>query len=518
VAELIDYSYARFSPAEIKAAGLAGVIRYVSSGRPQVSATRAEVDGIRAAGLAFCAVWERDPSRALLGRAAGLLDGADAYAYCAGLGATITDPVYFAVDFDATPAQMPAVAAYVEGAASVLGWNRVGVYGGLPVLAYLRDRTPLALFWQTIAWSGGQVAPYANLLQYVIEDRLNGKAVDLDRSLTVNYGQWGVPMPITYPGCRWYPLGAQTENRQTTHNVIILHTMVGYLVSTDNLFRAGNGAGFIGLESHFGVGGQWGPDLGGSLDGAIWQWQDLDYQAQASGEGNWRAISIETADNAPQRPEDIAAWTPAQVDAIVDLVAWLCRRYDIPARLVPDTRPGSSGIAYHAQGTAVTLSAGAERWSPTAGKPCPTARRIAQITGTVIPRVQQLLNQEEDASMSAADADRVIAAVNEARDVLYNLARAQTPDGKPDPGHAEMAVTTVNARLSAIGKAVGAIGTQIGALADDEAKLLAATDAATVKILSAVQTVIVDPQVPNSDPDAFVAALRDALVRGEPPA
>jgi hypothetical protein len=304
--------------------------------------------------------------------------------------------VYFAVDFDAAPAQMPAVADYVDGVAAVLGWNRVGVYGGLPVLEYLRARTPLGLFWQTIAWSGGQLLPYANLYQYRIEARLNGKAVDLDRSLTTYYGQWGVPMPITYPGCRWYPLGAQTESRQTTHNVIILHTMVGYLVSTDNLFRASNGQGFIGLESHFGVGGQWGPDLGGGYDGSIWQWQDLDYQAQASGEGNWRAISIETADNAPQSPADIAAWTPKQVDSIVDLVTWLCRRYSIPARLVPDTRPTSSGIGYHAQGCLSALPAGAERWSPTRDKPCPAARRIAQITSTVIPRVQQMLDQEED--------------------------------------------------------------------------------------------------------------------------
>jgi hypothetical protein len=124
----------------------------------------------------------------------------------------------------------------------------------------------------------------------------------------------------------------------------------------------------------------------------------------------------------------------------------------------------------------------------------------------------------EEGSLSATDADRVIAAVHDAVDVLYNLARAQTPDGKPDPGHAEMAVTTANSRLSALGAALAKIGTQVGALSDDEAKLLAATDAATAKILAAVQTVIVDPQVPNADPDAFVAALRDALVRGEPPA
>jgi hypothetical protein len=319
-------------------------------------------------------------------------------------------------------------------------------------------------------------------------------------------------MPTTYPGCRWYPLGAQTENRQTTHNVIILHTMVGYLVSTDNLFRAGNGAGFIGLESHFGVGGRWGPDLGGGYDGAVWQWQDLDYQAQASGEGNGRAISIETADNAPQLPGDIEAWTPAQVDAIVKLVAWLCRKYGIPARLVGDTRPGTSGIAYHAQGTAVTLPAGAERWSPTVGKPCPTARRINQITGVVIPRVQQLLDQGEDdmtpeqaAQLTEAAKDAAQAA--ETADRIWRITLA-TMAGRQ---------VTAQASLDAQGRALAAVATAVGTQADDEVRLLAGLGASEQRLMTAISTVIIDPQVDNDDPDAVVAALRDALARGTKP-
>jgi hypothetical protein len=129
---------------------------------------------------------------------------------------------------------------------------------------------------------------------------------------------------------------------------------------------------------------------------------------------------------------------------------------------------------------------------------------------------------EEDAPMSAAEADRVIAEVNKARDLLYEIRRGKIPDGHggfvADPGHAEMADTTANARLSALGAAVAKIGTQIGALSDDEAKILAATGAAETKILAAVQAVIINPSVNNADPEAFVVALRDALVRGEPPA
>jgi hypothetical protein len=197
MAELIDFSYARFTPAEVKAVGRVGVIRYVSSGRPLVSATRAEVDAFRAAGLAFVAVWQRGNDRALLGREAGATDARDAAAYCAGLGATDADPVYFAVDVDVTtPGQLAAVLSYFEGAASVLGWARVGVYGEHDVLAHLRDRTPMGLFWQTASWSAGRLAPFANLYQYRINQTLLGRAVDYDRSLTAYYGQWGARMPL----------------------------------------------------------------------------------------------------------------------------------------------------------------------------------------------------------------------------------------------------------------------------------------------------------------------------------
>lgn len=218
-------------------------------------------------------------------------------------------------------------------------------------------------------------------------------------------------MPVTYPGGSWRPLGTQTQPRMASHEVICLHTMVGYLISTDDMFRDG---GYGGTESHFGVGGKWGSDAGNNLDGAVWQWQDCEFTADANLEGNDRVLSIETADNAPQRPEDIEAWTPAQLDAIVDLVAWLCQRYDIPAVLISDTRPGVRGIGYHAQGTAAMLPPGAERWSTTVGKPCPTARRISQITSTVIPRVQAYLRGEDD-EMSAADVTAIRADMAAAR-------------------------------------------------------------------------------------------------------
>jgi hypothetical protein len=193
--ELLDFSYARFSSAEVKSLGRVGVIRYVASGRPEVSATRAEVDGFRAAGLAFVAVWQFGKTRPLLGRAAGVADGNDALTYTAGLGRGRLDPIHFSVDFPPTTAQLPTVLAYFEGVASVLGWPNVGAYANAPTINYLHERTPIPLFWLHNWGSAGQVPAVATLHQYQINLTLSGRAVDFDRSLKPFYGQWGARVP-----------------------------------------------------------------------------------------------------------------------------------------------------------------------------------------------------------------------------------------------------------------------------------------------------------------------------------
>ena len=189
----------------------------------------------------------------------------------------------------------------------------------------------------------------------------------------------------------------QTQPRMARHDIVCLHTMVGNLTSTDRMFHEN---GYGGTESHFGVGGKWGPDLDKGWDGKAFQWVDTVYTADANFEGNDRVISIETADNAPSRVEDIQPWTNRQLDTIVDLVAQLCRTYDIPPVLIPDTKPGRRGIGYHRQGCEHSdglgshpgwLVAGGERWSRAKGKGCPGQARIRQLETVVIPRVKALL-------------------------------------------------------------------------------------------------------------------------------
>ena len=205
-------------------------------------------------------------------------------------------------------------------------------------------------------------------------------------------------MAAGYSGASYRPLGTQTEPAMDRYDVICLHTMVGSLYGTDQMFHDN---GYSGTESHYGVGGIWGSDAGRNLDGVVYQWQDEGHQADANLDGNPRVISIETADNAAATVEAIPPWTPRQCESIARLVADIARRRNIPVVLIPDSKPTRRGIGYHRQGCEHSdgigshpgyLVAGGERWSNAIGKGCPGPARIAQITSTIIPRVQQLLS------------------------------------------------------------------------------------------------------------------------------
>jgi hypothetical protein len=232
------------------------------------------------------------------------------------------------------------------------------------------------------------------------------------------------------PGVISRPLGVQTQSRMVAHDIVCLHTMAGFLSSTDGYFRTGNGAGYAGTESHYGVGGAWGPDAERGLDGAVWQWQDRAFQADANLQGSHRIISVETADNA-KRP--IEPWTAKQCEAIARILAfesqaenhadcpssWACHQVGIPLVLVPDSKPSRRGVAYHRQGCAPYTAAGGERWSKSYGKDCPTQARINQIPG-ILARARELASGAvpvvEDDMFESKDReklDKTFYAVNE---------------------------------------------------------------------------------------------------------
>lgn len=177
-------------------------------------------------------------------------------------------------------------------------------------------------------------------------------------------------MPTLYPKAEYRPLGPQTQPKLTEHRCIIFHTMGGYLQGTDGMFKRN---GYVGDESHFGVGGQYD---GPSLDGSVWQWQDLDYTADAQYAGNMYGISIETSDGGHSGVQ----WDKSQLNSLIFLTTWLCKKYNIPAKLMVNVT--DKGIGYH--------SLFRTEWNRD-GHLCPGVARVTQLVNTVIPEVARRL-------------------------------------------------------------------------------------------------------------------------------
>ena len=182
----LDFSFARPSLGQIKAAGARWVGRYLSTDSAK-NLSRAELMNYLANGLAVVMVWETTANRALAGAAAGAADAHAADAQRTALGMQSNAVIYFAVDTAATWNQ---VKEYFTGVSSVLGMGRVGVYGDYTVVSAAHT-WGLRYLWQTAAWSGGYWHPAASIRQDGTQ--LLGGAADEDLAEVTDFGQYPRP-------------------------------------------------------------------------------------------------------------------------------------------------------------------------------------------------------------------------------------------------------------------------------------------------------------------------------------
>lgn len=184
------------------------------------------------------------------------------------------------------------------------------------------------------------------------------------------------------PGVYFQGLGYTLMSRR---DIVVLHTIVGY--------QSG------GTAAHFTTG----------ADGEIIQCRDTGYESIASLHGNWHTIAIENEDTGPAYKwvnGAVPRFTAAQAEAIAKILVWCHKQHDIPLALVPDSKVGRRGIAYHRQGIPGNfvgpykgMVSGGELWSSSFGKVCPGDARIHQLIEEILPRARQLANptvSEED--------------------------------------------------------------------------------------------------------------------------
>jgi hypothetical protein len=217
-AQLIDYSMRQIPADQIRGAGYAGVINYVSLSRPgshfgAKPITRPYADSLRATGLVIVSNYQYGkpggtaPSDFTRGFAGGVADARTAWQLHTAAGGGSSAPVFFSVDDDINRNTWNDVALqWFRGINSVLGVQRTGVYGGVEVCRWAaadgvigNSSTPGRRWaWQTRSWSRGERDAAAVLYQRVVSTAANpgpvvgGIEVDVSDVLAPDCGQWNL--------------------------------------------------------------------------------------------------------------------------------------------------------------------------------------------------------------------------------------------------------------------------------------------------------------------------------------
>lgn len=181
--------------------GVSFVGRYLVPETLWKALTAKEAADIRAAGLALMLCWELGGEDLKGGAAKGAEHGSRAKQLAEGLGVPAGVTIYFAVDYNAQPADYPLIEQYMLAAQTALGGRYVaGLYGHERIVEFLAQRGSVKRFWQCVAWSN-MFSSYATVRQYAWQGDERSKAVqakigvavDLDATETLS-GMW---MPQT---------------------------------------------------------------------------------------------------------------------------------------------------------------------------------------------------------------------------------------------------------------------------------------------------------------------------------
>lgn len=182
---------------ELQASGIEFVCRYyANSGKKVLS--RAEALGLNQAGLNIVVVWEDGyPTKAsYFSYAKGVDDGSSAYHDALLIGHPIESPIYFAVDYDASSADVSGgICDYFRGVAAGFAASGggapshpIGVYGSGATCSFLLARSLVDFAWlsQSTGFRGSKDFADWNIKQGP-EQQMLGIDVDVDESAD-NYG------------------------------------------------------------------------------------------------------------------------------------------------------------------------------------------------------------------------------------------------------------------------------------------------------------------------------------------
>lgn len=199
---LFDYAAGVLSAADIKAAGGLGAIRYVSDRRPGAQwmvGKPIKIDEARdlyQGGLKIVSNYQfgkQETADWLGGQSAGVTHAKRGWELHTAAGGPTGAPIYALIDDNPSYQQYTQqIAPYLRGWESVIGHQRVGIYGNSTVIDWALQDGLGSWFWQH-NWGTprGFVHPAAHLHQFEIDARkVAGVGVDLNNILKPQFGQW----------------------------------------------------------------------------------------------------------------------------------------------------------------------------------------------------------------------------------------------------------------------------------------------------------------------------------------
>jgi hypothetical protein len=156
--------------------------------------TKEEANAISGSGLQIISVFEISGNRASMSAEQGNTDGLSALQVARDIGQPEGSTIYFAIDFDAQASDMDAIEAYIRAAAIATPGYPTGVYGSFAVVEEMLKRNACSHFWQTYAWSNGQITNGIMIYQNQNDITIHGIGVDVDEAYG-NEGGW-TTMPL----------------------------------------------------------------------------------------------------------------------------------------------------------------------------------------------------------------------------------------------------------------------------------------------------------------------------------
>jgi hypothetical protein len=199
---LLDYASGVIPASDIRAAGAAGSIRYVSDPRPGGAwmlgkpIQLPEARDLYRNGLKIVSCYQygkQNTADWLGGQNAGVLHAKRGWQLHTAAGGPVGAPIYASIDDDPSYEQYKQqVVPYLRGWESVLGHQRVGVYANSKTIDWALQDGLGSYFWQH-NWGSpkGFTHPAAHLHQIEIDKRtVGGVGVDVNDILKPQFGQW----------------------------------------------------------------------------------------------------------------------------------------------------------------------------------------------------------------------------------------------------------------------------------------------------------------------------------------